>query len=420
MGTWMMRTGIVAAAAAGLLTLAAPVQATGSPGFTIRGAGFGHGVGLSQYGAYGMAREGYRAVQIVEHYFTGARAIPHADLRAIRVNVGHRLTTARFDAVALGKGGGRAEVQLNTRRPVAIPIGTDFKTRARGSRVVATLISGSGSRVRIGKAKLVTLRWAGTRTPGAAGSAPTAVRIGKNGGGVAGKLLRYGAIDVATVNGSLEVVNSLRIHDEYLSGISEVPASWPAAALQAQAIAARSYALTRKSIRSSCRCQSDDGSGPFYDQTFAGWSRVISPMGKRWRAAVTATASSPTTGLTLMYRGNPITAFYFSSSGGRTSNSEDVWGGFLPWARSVDDHWSVNPKYNDSGSAAWKTTRSRAALAGAFGLPDVARVVVTARYASTAAKTVRAYSAAGAKKSISGQALASRLGLRSTWVWSIK
>ncbi len=420
MGAWTMRITTAACVAGCLLSIGAPVQAASSPSFTIRGAGFGHGVGLSQYGAYGMAREGYGAVQIVEHYFTGARAIPHADSRDIRVNVGHQLGSARFDAVPLRKGGGGTEVQLNTRKPVSIPIGTDLKTKARGSRVIATLISSSGSRTRIGTAKLVTLRWAGTRTPGGSGSTPTAVQIGKNGGGVSSRLLRYGVLDIATVNGSLEVVNSVRVHDEYLAGIAEVPASWPKAAMQAQAIAARSYALTRKSIRSSCRCQSDDGSGPFYDQTFAGWSRVISPMGKRWRAAVSATASSPTTGLTLMYRGQPITAFYFSSSGGRTSNSEDVWGAALPWARSVDDHWSVNPKYNDSGSAAWRTTRSRAALANAFGLPDVARVVVTSRYASMAVKTARAYSSAGAKKSLSGQALASRLGLRSTWVWSIK
>ena len=109
-------------------------------------------------------------------------------------------------------------------------------------------------------------------------------------------------------------------------------------------------------------------------------------MAANWTAAVEATATSATTGKAIVYSDQPIAAFYFSSSGGRTHNSEDVWGGILLWARSVDDHWSLDARYNSSGDAAWSYTRSQAQVASAFGMPGVARIAVDACYVSGALK----------------------------------
>ncbi len=222
---------------------------------------------------------------------------------------------------------------------------------------------------------------------------------------------------MASVRGRLEVVNVLRLHDEYLAGIAEVSASWPAAALQAQAIAARSYALSRTKQRSGCRCHVDDGSGPYYDQTFHGYAREISTQGGRWVKAVRDTATGSGDGLAVTYRGDPIPAFYFASSGGRTSNSEDVWGGRYQWARSVDDHWSVQAAKNPDRQ--WRAVRSHTQLAAAFGLASVAQVVIDSRYVSGAVKTATATSRSGKQATLSGSTLRSRLGLRSTWVTTI-
>ena len=57
-------------------------------------------------------------------------------------------------------------------------------------------------------------------------------------------VLRRGHVEVTVVKGKLNIVNVLRMNDEYLYGLGEVPASWPGAALRAQAVAARSYALS--------------------------------------------------------------------------------------------------------------------------------------------------------------------------------
>ncbi|TML56776.1 MAG: hypothetical protein E6G17_13945, partial [Actinobacteria bacterium] len=71
-----------------------------------------------------------------------------------------------------------------------------------------------------------------------------------------GHRYRYGMVDIAVVNGNLEVVNQLKLHGEYLWGIAEVPSSWPAEALKAQVVAARTYALRRYQAgqRPECRC----------------------------------------------------------------------------------------------------------------------------------------------------------------------
>ena len=89
----------------------------------------------------------------------------------------------------------------------------------------------------------------------------------------------------------------MRIHDEYLLGIAEVSNSWPAASLQAQVLAARSYILSKAStLRSACLCHVDDGGGPYYDQTFLGRIKVDEgPYSANWRAAVDTTAVTATT-----------------------------------------------------------------------------------------------------------------------------
>jgi SpoIID/LytB domain protein len=123
--------------------------------------------------------------------------------------------------------------------------------------------------------------------------------------------------------------------ESYLDGIAEVPSSWPRAALEAQAIAARSYALASTGwqgepgetldtpICSTTSCQ-------VYGGMPAG------PPGRlnRWEQAVRKTR-----GQVLLYDGRPATTFYFSTSNGQTYGNEQVFGGTpLPYLRGVPEH----------------------------------------------------------------------------------
>src|SRR3954466_3038593 len=72
---------------AALLALAAPAFGAPKTTFTIRGAGFGHGVGLSQYGAMGYAEHGWSAAQILGHYYTGTSLGTTDPNRKVRVQL---------------------------------------------------------------------------------------------------------------------------------------------------------------------------------------------------------------------------------------------------------------------------------------------------------------------------------------------
>jgi len=423
---WRTVAAVVATAA--LVPVAAYV-ATGSAqaatavptSFSFAGSGFGHGVGLSQYGARGMALEGSTATQIAEHYYTGTTVVPVKDSMNLRVNLLHARPSAVFRTEALTAGGGAIEVTVTGKAPV---LGTpaDTWTVVAGTGVITLLRTRAGVTTTIGTGTYVVVRWAGTRNPGSAGAGATVLNLTTSVAGLAatGHRYKYGWVDFGTTAAAprtLEAVGSFRLHDEYLRGIGEMPSLWPAAALQAQVIAARTYALSRYGtglMRAACRCHVDSGKGPYYDESYLGWIKETSTAGALWRAAVAATLPTSSTGLTVTSAGKPITAFFFAASGGRTQSSREVWGGVLPYAVSTDDHWSMDP------SVPWSSwiprVRTQAKVAAAFGLPNVVRLDLSARTAGGAVKTAVAYSSTGATASITGETFRSRLALPSTWV----
>jgi SpoIID/LytB domain protein len=137
--------------------------------------------------------------------------------------------------------------------------------------------------------------------------------------------------------------------EDYVDGIGEVPASWPMASLEAQAVAARTfavYSIVHYGIRRDCACHLTDGSG---DQTYIGYDRESGTDGDRWVKAVAATR-----GRVVTYHGAVIQAFYAASDGGHSDSVQDVWHGgdpayAIPWLTGVCDpgEWtSANP---------WKT-----------------------------------------------------------------
>lgn len=378
--------------------------------FTLTGAGYGHGVGLSQWGSRARALAGMDATSIVTYYYQGTNVAPVQDDMEISVNIEYQKARIDMRSEALDASGGALEVSVGGVVIQGSPADV-FQFQRDGGEVQVVKITG-GAQTVIGKGPVATSRPLGS----------TLVQVVNKGGSFSspGNRFRYGFIEVTPVAGgnTLNAVNKLRLHDEYLYGIAEVPSSWPDASLQAQALAARTYALSKISsgIRASCNCHLDDGYGPFADQTFVGWSKQSGAQGDRWVNAVNATHASPTTGLAILYNGQPIKAFYSASNGGASQASADVWGGALPYTVSVPDPYSLDPSNPDSS---WTKSVTQAEVSKAFGVSGVWALTVTERHASGAVKTIAATLADNTVVTKTGGEMRTALGLKSSFVNAI-
>jgi stage II sporulation protein D len=131
-------------------------------------------------------------------------------------------------------------------------------------------------------------------------------------------------IDIDKEHRKLNVINVIDI-EEYLYGVlkKEISPSWPQEALKAQAVAARTFAIfnMNKYI--------DEG----YNICASTNSQVYG--GVNHEDPLTNKAVDETQGVIMVYKGKPINAVYHSDSGGYTEDSENVWGSFLPYLRSV-------------------------------------------------------------------------------------
>jgi SpoIID/LytB domain protein len=202
-----------------------------------------------------------------------------------------------------------------------------------------------------------------------------------------------------------------------------MPSSWPAAALQAQAVAARTYALVASASAPKASCGGCHLWDSTRSQVYTGWAKEAESSGSTrwgalWVAAVQATQTTATTSLTVLHSGRPVTTYYASSTGGRTRDSGDVWGTSLPYLASVTDPWSVDPSVNPR-YARWTRTVTVPAVLKIFALPDLVSLKVTTRDASGAAKVLTATSSAGVRRTVSGNALTSGLGLPGAWITGI-
>ncbi|MCG9969827.1 SpoIID/LytB domain-containing protein [Pelotomaculum terephthalicicum JT] len=143
---------------------------------------------------------------------------------------------------------------------------------------------------------------------------------------------RYrGNMEFRVESGSLVAINELNIED-YLRGVvpAEMPSSWPAEALKAQAVVARNYALQRVEATS----------GASYNLTNDQSSQVY--LGYDKEVPATDQAVEDTRGVVMLNRGKLISSFFHSSSGGYTENSEDVWSSALPYIKYKKDPFDKN------------------------------------------------------------------------------
>ena len=391
--------------------------------FDFRGAGYGHGVGMSQVGAFGMAREGKTATEILTHYYSGVEVAPVDDSAFLRINVADKIQSVTFSNESLSLApsvlqifpGDLAPGVIETSAPAAtLPLGGSLTFSILGQALISSISDPlTGANAALPQGGIWTIRWSGTTAfPGE--NSLLRMKVGTT-----TKRYRYGQAQVKLISGGLTsasiiVTNTLRLHDEYLRGIGEVPSSWPSAALQAQVIAARTFGLAKKdSIRKVCDCNLYSST---QDQNFVGWSKEVEAVyGKKWVEAVSITQPDATTGLAILYNGKPIFAYYASSTGGVTENVEDVWGSKVPYLLSVPDPWSLDSTINPSYSS-WVRSISQANMAKAFNLPDVARYEVTARTGGGAVKSISAFSTSGKSSQLTGEKFRSLLKLPSAWI----
>lgn len=396
--------------------VSASAATTVPPTFSFQGAGYGHGVGLSQYGARGQALEGKTAIDILRYYYSYVTVEPMVDNQMMRVNIGHTLnsfsikTASKLGQIQVFEGDIKDTVSAQPLRTV--PVKANLSFTVLGNLAFPSVTSSSGRVDPLSSGKIWTIRWTGTRyLPGD----PAVVSVTAAGNSTA---YRYGQIQVKLVKAPvlgyrLEVTNTVRLHDEYLWGIGEMPSSWPSAALQAQAIASRTYALNKgTTIRTACDCNIYSAS---QDQAFVGYAKETeAKYGPLWKAVVNSTATDDSTGLTVLFNSVPISAFFSSSSGGVTESAQNVWGTALPYAVSVPDPWSLDPKIN-SKYASWARPISQSAIASAFGLPDVATLFVNGKDGSGRVVTITATSSTGVTVKLTGGAFAAKAKLPSAW-----
>jgi peptidoglycan hydrolase-like amidase len=365
-----------------LISIAVPASAHSDDPWTFEGGGWGHGVGLSQYGSQGLAVEGLTAAEIIDFYYSGADVKPKDqangepwldDPEAIWVGLSQNLSIRAFQAV-----GGPIDVCLagDGSDSCAVP---DVSLSNGQVLTVARIALSDPLRceIRVDAGPTtegdcwVDLSW---------DEAPATRRV-KTGG----LQLARGSVHVrpnhTTTPDAFHVSVSVDLED-YIYGIAETLLQWHPETLETQAIIARSYGVDKAmtSANSSgvlwsnrmnlCWCHIGSTSS---DQNYDGWdvdTEGSSVYGQKWRNAVDNTAGEIVTHPQRNSGTTIISTFYSSSNGGASENNEDVWGGApLPWLRSVADPWSANPALNPLAS--WTVLVSGDDMATALGWDHV-------------------------------------------------
>ena len=345
-----MRVWVVAA----LVALAVPGVANAGTVFVLDGGGWGHGVGMSQWGAEGYALHGFDYARILGHYY------PHTTL-ALRGSTRVRVLLRE----------NQSRVRISSPAPYLVVDAKGRKRHLKSAMVVTPSMHGLTPPLRF-----------------EAGAAPLTL----GGDGYRGDLI------VKEKPGGLMVVNALPL-DRYLRGVVpwEVPVGWQTAAYEAQAVAARTYTLATLKPGADFDLYPDDRSQMY------GGIRAERPQ--------TNLAIGATAGKVLTYGGRVIVAYYSSDSGGRTAAVQDGLPGVPPepYLVSVPDPYDTLSPHH-----VWPTRALSATyVARTLGLPGV-RDAVTDLDGSGRVSDVRFLTSHG-WRALDGVALRKKLHLRSTY-----
>ena len=405
-GTALVVTGAAPAAAAETY----PRPASGV--FPVVGHGWGHGRGMSQWGAQGAATLNVPADAITAAYYPGtARTVLPASSVRVRISADEGRDTTVFAAAGL------TVTDLASGRRAVLPAGpTRWRATTDASGLHLSSLTGS--------------TWTPSGVAGAATfagplrfSGPTFVRLALPGG--ASRDYRGGVQAVRTGASALLTVDVLSLED-YLLGVvpKEALSSWSPAALEAQAIAARSYsAYKRNEVKA----------GAGYDicdttmcQVFLG-AASYSASGTRTsqELATTTAAVRATAGVVRTYGGKPIFAEFSSSNGGWST------AGYAPYLAARVDPWdgvAPNSVHSWTGSLSAADLERRFPAVGRLTRIDVTgrdgngewggrvKAVVLRGVSPSGAATAVTTTGAGVYSARTWPGVAN--GLRSTW-WQL-
>ena len=363
-----MRAPLVATLVVLALAVPAAAQQTPAPSygeavFVVSGRGWGHGVGMSQYGAYGQALAGRTYEQILAHYYTGTE-LGKAGRKEVRVLLAE----------------GRRAVTVSSAAPF-------FASDATG----ATYKLPKGPLALRADLKLPT------ETGVAPAAQPVVLRPAKKAVlALDGRPYR-GKLELVPQGEFLRVVNVVAL-ESYLQGVvpGEVPFGWPAEVLKAQAVAARSYALAT-AVKGK----------PF--DLYSDW-RSQMYLGVTGEKASTTQAVTDTAGEVVLYSGRVATTYYFSTSGGRTASAADVFGFDVPYLVSRPDPWDKHSPHHAWGPLLFGARTLQAKF-------DLDARVVDATAVVTPSGRLRSltFQTTTGAETVPASLLRTTLGLRSTW-----
>lgn len=379
------------------------MPAAGEKSFHFFGSGWGHGIGMSHYGSYGLATKGWRARQILKHYYSG-------------VAVEKKSPPQSTYRIGL----------LQSRRSVTLrAVEGSFVLKLAGSGdAIETVPEGDARTIRVQGGQYVIFD-DGTPVPGGPwGSASEHLEARRSAGGII--KVDHNAWKHSLGRGYLQfnIAGSESTHliavlgpEAYLYGIAEMPSSWPSISLRVQAIAARTYAhrIVSGPLRADCGC--DLYADP-RDQNYVGWDKEAEPTyGSRWVAAVDATED-----LVVTYEDAPVQALYSSASGGYTENNENVFvsGDPVPYLRGRCDPGDYVP---NNPNRTWEVTLTNAEItskleqnAPGYSAGTVTGFDATERGVSGRIKRITVLGTGG-EYATTGWNLRNFLGLKDTRFW---
>ncbi|MFZ0323502.1 MAG: SpoIID/LytB domain-containing protein, partial [Actinomycetes bacterium] len=378
-------------------------QVPGKGFFAFDGRGFGHGIGMSQFGAEGMGRLGKSYRQILAFYYPGTtlRHGPRDRTIVVELSAADRSVAGTSSLVLRPSKG--LQVVSGSSAPVTVP------SRVSGARVSSVRVSRThdGLSVRAfsrGGDVTVAAHLRAVQLRSNQDRARSGFAVANAGGATT----RYrGFVDVRTNGNGLQVLNDVMLED-YLGAVvsAEDPGGWTRAAYSAQAVAARSYALLSQQIARA--------SGRSYDICDTSWCQAYG--GTNWESKAETKAVRHTAGQYLVSGGEPALTQFSSSNGGYSVAGSrgylvakpDPYDGVVTGAANWGHEWQTT-RTAASITAAWPQIGQLRTLRvmGRDGNGDFGgRVLSVALVGSAGTVTV------------SGDTFRSALGLKSTW-WTI-
>lgn len=387
-----LRWAVVAALTAGSLVPALPAAAADDGTVTFTGHGYGHGRGMGQFGAYGYAVDvGWSYAQILAHYYSNTTLA--SDVGNPSVSVELTRMTGR-DTIVTGAG-----LAVN-----GVPTGSGavLVSRTGPGTFVVNVAGGCGG---------PWTSWGGSFPSGVTVTASDGMPVVCE----AAKTTTYrGSISAVDGGGTQYALASVTLQD-YLKGVlpREMPASWGSAgggrgmqALQAQAVAARSYALAYggrgTSGASICDSESCQVFGGAFEQPYGQSVKALEDS--RTNAATDATLGQV---IRFTSNGALARAEFSSSTGGWTA------GGTFPAVEDQGDATESNTNHT------WTVSKPLSAVASALATGPIRSITVTSRNGLGAdggrVKTLDVVSTSGVRTTFTGDQVRLRLGLKSDW-----